>query len=69
MGIGISFVIPKIIFQQPIVPSDYENLAGEILRLSYFLHKLRDPIEHHLFPVITKPLLRASNYKPNEIRS
>lgn len=41
MGIWTSFVTTKIIFQQPIVPSDFENLAGEILRLSYFLHKLR----------------------------
>lgn len=68
VGAGTSFVITKILFQQPILHSDFENLAGEILRLFYFLHKLRHPIEHHSFPVITKPLLRALNYiKPNKI--
>lgn len=68
VDIGTSLVITKIIFQQPVVSSDFENLAEEILRLSDFLHKLRHPIEHHLFPVITKPLLGASNYiKPNNI--
>lgn len=45
VGFGTCFVI-TITLQEPIVPNDFENLGGEILRLSDFCHKCRHPVKH-----------------------
>lgn len=46
VGLETSFVITIIILQELIVLSDFDDLAGEILRLFDFHHKERHPIKH-----------------------
>lgn len=43
---GTSVITLIIILQKPIVPSDFEDLAGEILRVSAIYHMHRHPIKH-----------------------
>lgn len=58
----ITITIVVVILQEPTVLSQFKNLTGEILRLFNLHHKHRHPVKHISFPVITKALIRASNY-------